>query len=201
MDVKTAIRTGDADALRGLLAEDPSLANVLIRWGNNGHLSTHALHFISDMVFSGTLARGRELALVDALIDAGADLDYRAIRSGETHLIGAASLGAEDVGIRLLNAGANPRLLGGFGESALHWAAMLGESRLSARLISVSDLDLPDEKYKSSPLGWAIQGWSNPPGGNLGCQDEVVDLLLAAGARIEPAQALKLAALGGGRKS
>lgn len=43
----------------------------------------------------------------------------------ETALIGAASLGAEDVGLRLLDAGAQPELLGIFGETALHWAAML----------------------------------------------------------------------------
>jgi hypothetical protein len=34
MNVKTAIDTGDAAALRQLLSEDSSRANELIRWGN-----------------------------------------------------------------------------------------------------------------------------------------------------------------------
>ena len=35
MTVRAAIQTGDAAALRQLLAADPSQANALIRWGDN----------------------------------------------------------------------------------------------------------------------------------------------------------------------
>ena len=56
MDMKTAIRRGDRDAVRFLLAEDVSRANALIRWGKNGCVQTHPLHFVSDMLFEGTLA-------------------------------------------------------------------------------------------------------------------------------------------------
>ena len=73
-----------------------------------------------------------------------------------------------------------------FGETALHWAAMLGEDRLVAKLIPGSDLNLKDLKYSSPPLGWAIHGWSNPPAGNYGRQREVVASLVAGGARVEP---------------
>lgn len=74
MDVKTAIRNGDAAALRQLLAEDSSRANELIRWGERKPCFTHPLHFISDMLFEGALPQGKELTLVDVLLDAGADL-------------------------------------------------------------------------------------------------------------------------------
>lgn len=184
MDVKAAIDTGDSAALRQLLSQDSSRANELIRWGK---CLTHPLHYISDMLFSGTLQRGKELPLVEALIHAGADLNFNKDGKSETPLIGAASLGAEDVGLLLLDAGARPELRGLFSETALHWAALLGEDRLVARLIPGSDLDLKDQKYSSSPLGWAIHGWSDPPAGNHGRQREVVALLLAAGARVEPA--------------
>ena len=183
MDVKAAIDTGDSAALRRLLSEDSSRANELIRWGK---CLTHPLHYISDMLFSGTLQKGRDLPLVEALIQAGADLNFTKDGKSETPLIGAASLGAEDVGLRLLDAGARLDLRGLFGETALHWAALLGEDRLAARLVRGSDLDLKDEKYSSPPLGWAIHGWSDPPAGNHGRQREVVALLLAAGARVEP---------------
>jgi hypothetical protein len=96
---------------------------------------------------------------------------------------GAASLGAEEVALKLLDAGAKPGLRGGFGETALHWAALLGKDRLACRLIEGTDLNLTDERYKSSPLGWAIHGLCNPPAGNKGCQSEVVVLLVAAGSQ------------------
>ncbi len=188
MDVKTAIRKGDADVLHRLLIEDASRANALIPWGMNDCVLTHPLHYVSDMLFEGILKKGKELALVEVLIQAGADLDFQ--RDGkngksDTPLIGAASLGAEEVGLRLLDAGARPELGGLFGETALHWAALLGEDRLARRLIEGSDVDLKDEKYNSSPLGWAVHGRYNPPAGNQGRQSEVAALLVAAGAEVE----------------
>jgi uncharacterized protein len=190
MDVKTAIRNGDVAALRRLLSEDSSRANELIRWGERKPCFTHPLHFISDMLFEGTLPPGKEIPLVDALFDAGANLDFQRSREdgkkGDTPLIGAASLGAEDVGIKLLHAGAKPELSGRFGETALHWASMLGEDRLAAELIREWNVNLKDEKYNSPPLGWAIHGWCDPPAGNHGRQREVVALLVATGASVEP---------------
>jgi uncharacterized protein len=95
-------------------------------------------------------------------------------------------LGAEDVGIKLVHAGAKPELRGLFGETALHWASMLGEDRLVAELIRGSNVNLRDEKYNSPPLGWAIHGWCDPPAGNHGRQRKVAALLVAAGASVEP---------------
>lgn len=209
MDVKTGIRTGDAQALRRLFSEDASQANALVRWGMNDCILTHPLHFVSDMLFEGKLQRGKELPLIEALIQTGADLDFQRNGKGDTPLIGAASLGAEEVGLRLLEAGARPELRGLFGETALHWAALLGEDRLAATLIEVTDLNLKDKKYQSTPLGWAIHGWSDPPAGNRGRQRQAVGLLVAGGARVEPewlesekvrANPAMLAALRGGKR-
>ena len=186
MDVKTAIETGDAAALRRLLADVPARADELIRWGKDCRIATHPLHYVSDMRFEGRLQSGKELPLMEALIQAGANVDFQRNGEGDTPLIGAASLGAEEVGLRLLGAGAKPWLRGLFGETALHWAALLGEDRLAERLIENVDPNLKDEKYKSSSLGWAVHGWCNPPAGNHGRQLEVVRLLVAAGATVEP---------------
>jgi len=186
MDAKTAIETGDAAALRRLLADIPARADELIRWGKDCRIATHPLHYISDMLFEGKLQKGRELPLLEVLIEARADVDFQQNGDGDTPLIGAASLGAEEVGLRLLNAGAKPGLRGLFGETALHWAALLAEDRLAERLIENVDPNLKDKKYKSSSLGWAVHGWCNPPAGNHGRQLEVVRLLVAAGATVEP---------------
>ena len=186
VDVKTAIENGDAEGLRRLLNEQRSRANELIRWGTNNVCVTHPLHFVCDMLFQGTLPKDAGVPLVEALIDAGSDLNFQCVREdgkkSDTPLIGAASLGAEDVGIRLLDAGARPELRGLFGEMALHWAALLGQSRLAARLIEGSDLNLKDDRYQSPPLGWAIHGWTNPAAGNCGRQRDVVILLVSEGA-------------------
>ena len=186
MDVKTAIQNGDADALRRLLLEDPARTSALIPWGENGCIRTPPLHYVSDMLFNGTLKKGKALPLLEALLEAGADVDFRVDEKRDTPLIGAASLGAEQVGIKLLDAGAKPKLRGQSGETALHWAALLGEDRLAERLIEGSDVNLEDEEHKSPPLGWAIHGYFNPPAGNHGRQREVVALLIAAGARVDP---------------
>jgi hypothetical protein len=80
MDVKTAIRGGMRPQLQQLLAEDSSRANELIRWGERKPCFTHPPHFISDMLFEGTLPQGKEIPLVDVLLDAGADLDFQRSR-------------------------------------------------------------------------------------------------------------------------
>lgn len=183
--MKQALQDGDVGVLRRILIKDPGRANTLICWGTNDCVQTHPLHYVSDLLFEGKLLKGRELPLIDALIEAGAQLDFQRNGRGDTPLIGAASLGAEEIGLRLLKAGANPSLRGLFGETALHWAALLGESKLAEKLIPVSNLNLKDEKYQSAPLGWAIHGFSDPPAGSHGNQIEVAKLLVAAGARVE----------------
>lgn len=208
MDVKTAIRTGDTAALRGLLAEDSARANQCIEWGKTCEIRTHPLHYVSDILFEGTLERGKEMPLIEALLEAGADCNYQA-SNGETPLMGAASLGAEDVGLRLLNAGARSDVPGLFNATPLHWAANLGLERLVARLIEKgADVNRRDTKYDSSPVGWALHGRYSSPPGRCGHHHEVVALLVSAGARVDPkwladeqvsADPAMLAALGGRR--
>jgi hypothetical protein len=41
------------------------------------------------------------------------------------------------------------------GETALHWAALLGEDRLAGRLIEDTDVDLKDENHDSPLLVWS----------------------------------------------
>src|SRR5215469_1626373 len=185
MDVRTAIRTGNVEELRRILLADPSQANALVCYGDNSQKPTHhPLHYISDMVFSNVLPKGKELPIVEALLEAGSNVNFGQDDRRETNLIGAASLGAEDVGIRLLDAGAQPHLRGLGGETALHWAALLGELRLAERLIDGADLELEDDQYHSTPLGWALHGFCNPPAGNHGHQREIAALLVAHGAKV-----------------
>lgn len=185
-DVKWAIDAGDAKLLRDLLAADRTRANAPIRWGKNDCIETHPLHYISDAIFEGVLERDKALPLVDALLDAGAEVDFHPSGSGETPLMGAASLGAEDVGIRLLEAGAAVDVRGLFNETPLHWAATMGLDRLVRRMIqSGADVNAEDRKHESSPLGWALHGWmETQPGDTRSRHEEVVRRLIAAGAKV-----------------
>jgi ankyrin repeat protein len=105
------------------------------------------------------------------------------------NLIGAASLGTEEVGLRLLDAGADPHARGNGGETALHWAALFGELQLARRLTKGADLGLEDDQYHSTPLGWAVHGFCEPQTdnpANHGHQREVAALLVAHGAKVRP---------------
>jgi hypothetical protein len=184
MTVKTAIDAGDAEGLGRLLVASPALANQPVVWGDRGQLRTHPLHYVCDRCFDKTITADQALRLVEALLAGGSNWNGNP-EDNETPLHGAASLGAEDVGLRLVRAGADPHRLGGFGETPLHWAAALGLDRLCARLIEAgAGVHVEDARYHASPLGWAIFGRTKWPGRQL----EVVALLVAAGAKPSDAQ-------------
>lgn len=184
MDFRTTIETGDVVALQELLAAVPGSANAPIRWGKNDGILTQPLHFVCDKVFDGTLPIERAVLLARALIEAGADIDHQ---NGDP-LNAAASLGATEVGLLLLDAGARPDLRGLFGETALHWAATTGNAVLVQRLLETgAPVDVKDDKWEATPLGWALHGWGEPPPpGNHGHHREVVVYLVRAGAAVDP---------------
>ena len=176
MDIRTAIEAGDAERLSLLLAEDPSRADAVIRWGRGNEC--HPIHYVCDKVFDGTLKDGRELPLVRALIEAGADIDFG---NGDP-LNAAASLGAIEVAFVLLDAGARTDLLGAFGETALHWAAYIGAHTLVERLLEAgAPVDVRDARWDGTPLDWARHGASKAPvpadsGGHQQCIERLAQL-------------------------
>lgn len=152
--------------------------------GRNDEILTRPLHFICDKVFDRTL-RGEDAGLLArALIESGADIDAQ---NGDP-LNAAASLGATEVGMLLLDAGARPDLRGLLGETALHWAATIGNAALVRRLLEKgAPVDVKDDKWEATPLGWALHGWGEPPPpGNHGHHRDVVVQLVRAGAVVDP---------------
>lgn len=184
--VRSAIDGGDVAGLATLVSVDPHLADEVIRWGPGGKNPSCPLQYVCDMKFKGRFDGTRARELADVLIEAGADIDHRHEIHGDTPLIGAASLAAEAVALRLIEAGADVRLRGLHQATALHWAAMLGMDRLVGALIDAgAAVDVSDGEYRASPLRWALQGWVEPPKGDQGRQVECVARLTAAGARVE----------------
>src|SRR5260370_9281649 len=73
------------------------------------------------------------------------------------------------------------------GETGLHCAAYGGQLNIVKLLLERrSAPDIKDKTYDATPLGWALYGWANPPETKDGRYYEVVALLVAAGATVEP---------------
>jgi ankyrin repeat protein len=75
------------------------------------------------------------------------------------------------------------------GETPLHCAAYGGDAgTLQLLLKQKPRVDIRDESYDATPLGWALHAWgASPPGPMRDRYYEVVALLIAAGAPLEPA--------------
>jgi hypothetical protein len=73
-------------------------------------------------------------------------------------------------------------------QTGLHSAAVGGRADVVTLLLDRrAPVDVRDESYKSTPLGWALYGWSvTPPENDRERYYEVVTLLVGAGAAVEP---------------
>jgi hypothetical protein len=75
------------------------------------------------------------------------------------------------------------------GQTGLHWAAIGGYPGLVKLLIDYKfPADQKDDEHDGTPLGWALFGWANKPAetASEGFY-QAVELLVAAGAPVEPA--------------
>ncbi len=73
---------------------------------------------------------------------------YIAARNGHSHVANF-----------LLEKGADINCKGFYGAPGLHWAAINGHKEMVEFLIARgADIHLRDEQFKSTPLGWALEG-------------------------------------------
>lgn len=74
------------------------------------------------------------------------------------------------------------------GETSLHWAAYGGHVEIVKSLLARNaPVDVKDESFGATPVGWALHGWSDPPSGaNRDHYYEVVALLVGSGAPVDP---------------
>lgn len=106
-NLKQELDAGNVERVRALLAEFPSLASTLIKWGSMFcPCKSEPLHYLSDAPFNQIFNHGRQAELAKVLIEAGAPVDGLPT-SGETPLHGAVSLGEAGVAAVLIDQGAN----------------------------------------------------------------------------------------------
>lgn len=159
MRIKDAITQGNVEAVETALRANPALANQKITWGNNNDVHTDPLHFVSDCVFNGGLTNGRDGDIARVLLKYGAEINGSS--DSESPLIGATSLGASRVAEILIESGADVHATALFGASALHWAAYMGMDLTAQQLIGAgSGVEETCNEFKSTPLFWAVQGYS-----------------------------------------
>ncbi|MGQ0714450.1 MAG: ankyrin repeat domain-containing protein [Gemmatimonadaceae bacterium] len=132
-----------------------------------------------------------EESVVDTLLARDPDLVSRLPADELRRLPDAAQENKADVVSRLLAAGWPVDARGQHGGTALHWAAFHGTPEIARIILPYRpDLELRDRDFGAPPLGWAthgsLDGWHASTGDYAG----VVEVLLAAGARLPAASAV-----------
>ncbi|WP_422353482.1 ankyrin repeat domain-containing protein [Stenotrophomonas sp. AR026] len=123
-------------------------------------------------------AEKQDLDRIDALLDAGADIEWQHKGTGRTPLLSAVIAGKADAVARLLDRGANiEHACSALGYTALGWAANAGDTKVGHMLITrgaLLDVASPESRY--TPMMLASSG------GHLA----MVELLLDSGAAVAP---------------
>jgi ankyrin repeat protein len=183
-EIKKLIESLDYQGLHKQLSENPSLANEGIPFDKNNPAKAHPLHRICDGVFHGVYSDAQATEIASIFLEHGSNIDgFGLLKKKDTPLIAAASLHAEKVGILYTDRGADIHHAGTHGGTALHWAAWTGRENLVNKLIRAgSDIHKRCIDFESTPLLWAVHGYTFDSGRNRHHQIECVRLLLEAGA-------------------
>ncbi len=126
-----------------ILAADANMARLLIRY--KAKVDAHDSKGLSALILACAL---RNVELVDVLIESGANVNYRALRSDLTPLVTAASGGSLEIAERLLIHGADANLMtSALGATPLMAAA---DSRAMVDLLISNGADV----HRTDMRGW-----------------------------------------------
>jgi ankyrin repeat protein len=177
---------------------DPKAGGTIYIWTLGGNKTAHmvAREFGHERVYQLLLSRtpdSLKLALACAFADIAGVEGLLAARPNlaatlterERQAIVAAAEGNKTEAVRLmLTAGWPMDVRRPRGATALHFAAWHGNATMVRELVDRgSSLDLEDDEYQATPLGWALHGSRHGWHCETGDYVATVDTLLSAGAR------------------
>ena len=176
-DIFEAAKKGDTDALRVLLANDPSILNSKDKEGNTPIFHAVAGEQVKTVRF--LLAKGSKVTATDT--------------DGVTPLHVAAVVGNAIIAKLLLDSGANIDAVTIQGITPLHWSAYYGSNEVAQVLIKYGAALNAREKTGNTPLHMAMRmriSLSKDASGKTQAQmivnDKVALLLLENGAELNP---------------
>lgn len=189
-DIKDLIRKVDLKGLDALLSQHPELANEELPLDDNP-AKAHPLHRLCDGVHSGIYSDKEAAEMAMIFLKHGAKINGNSLGfKKDTPLIGAASLGADEVALLYINSEAILEHGGCHGGTALHWAAWCGRDRVVERILREKiDLEKRCIDFNSTPLFWGVHGYKFGGGENRYHQIECVRMLIEAGAEKHTANA------------
>ena len=141
----------------------------------------------AELDLEGAAGVGR-LDVVQGFFNEDGSLKANAMKTQmEAGFMWACEYGRTSVVDFLLKNGIDAKL-GYNGQTGLHWAAYCAHIDIVKLLLErQASVDVKDKSFGGTPLGWALYGWSEPaPEGQHGNYYDVVALLVAAGAFVDP---------------
>ena len=184
LELRKIIESGDIDAARSALASDGELADKTVIWGLKEECQSDPLHFVSDCVAEEWISDDKAAELAKILLAHDATVD--GTNGRETPLLGATSLGAEQVANILIESGADVAATSVFGAVPLHWAAYMGLPSTVEKLLQAgAPLEARCTEFGATPLFWAVHGFGPRGPDNSTGQIAAASVLIGAGAVID----------------
>jgi ankyrin repeat protein len=182
--------------------KNPRAGGTIYNWTLDGHKTPHAVARARghEAIYQLLVERSPSTTRLVAACETGDEAALAALLAERPRL--AAELDEDDRARLVYAAEANDlrtaRLLlragwpldvrGGYGGTALHWAAWHGNAAMVAELLSYrAALDVRDPNHDGTPLDWALHGSLNSWHRQGGDYAATIDALAAAGARVPSA--------------
>ena len=179
--IREIIKNRDLEVLRSVLSMNPALANEGIGLETEENVKAHPLHRLGDAIFSKEISEEEAIAFAKIFLDFGASIDgINLAENQDSPLTAAVSFYAQRLALFYIERGANIHHKGCHGGTALHWAAWCGCKEVLKKLIDLgANINQLCDKFKSTPLLWAVHGISFGGEGNQHQQEECIKILLA----------------------
>jgi len=174
-------RAGVQEALMQLLLDHGAAIGDSVRgclWNGQGKAAVYLAERGARLTLESAAGVGR-LDIVKSYFDDERKISAREMRLG---FLLACEWGRKEVAVFLLDGGADPAWHRGDGQTALHWAVIGGHVDIVKLLLKRNPPLEAKNMYGGTVLGQAL--WSAAHGGDAAVYIAILEVLIAAGARV-----------------